>query len=298
MLNCKAERAQQYIVNQIGRISNATNQWPPNQGVRSRRGSGERYPYSVQKACGEKYPLLAILQERVSLAGKQRSRAPAPENILDVCNVVNEFCQTVDGGAELVCRLNLWRMELFKYMKVGQAAVERCRHQAPLGTPRHQSDKFLPVFPYARQVKCPFMSFVIVQVKNVPMNYAARYKDTLVPCRFSNNSLHPLSPFRIQVNRRAYRYKIPLAPYASFQLLLTLVLYPLNYRCCLCFSGSSGLLFVGRWVEDTPLRSAIEQRKRKAGYRGPMKRRIAYSKLKKDPVTDIRSTGTELWVSG
>ena len=38
------------------------------------------------------------------------------------------ICQTVDGGAELVCRLNLWRMELFKYMKVGQAAVARCRH--------------------------------------------------------------------------------------------------------------------------------------------------------------------------
>jgi hypothetical protein len=37
-------------------------------------------------------------------------------------------CQTVDGGAELVCRLNLSRMELFKYMKVGQAAVPRCRH--------------------------------------------------------------------------------------------------------------------------------------------------------------------------
>ena len=34
----------------------------------------------------------------------------------------------LDGGAELVCRLNLWRMELFKYMKVGQAAVARCRH--------------------------------------------------------------------------------------------------------------------------------------------------------------------------
>ena len=100
-------------------------------------GSGERYPYSIQKACG------AILQEGVSPAGKQRSRAPAPENILDMCNVVNEF---------------------------------------------------LPVFPYARQVKCPFMSFVTVQVKNVPMNYAARYKDALVPCRFSNNSLRPLPP--------------------------------------------------------------------------------------------------------
>jgi hypothetical protein len=37
-------------------------------------------------------------------------------------------CQTVDGGAELVCRLNLWRMELFKYMKACQAAVARCRH--------------------------------------------------------------------------------------------------------------------------------------------------------------------------
>jgi hypothetical protein len=44
-----------------------------------------------------------------------------------------------------VCRLNLWRMELFKYMKVCQAAmahVARCRHhtvatrhlQAHLGT--------------------------------------------------------------------------------------------------------------------------------------------------------------------
>jgi hypothetical protein len=44
-----------------------------------------------------------------------------------------------------VCRLNLWRMELFKYMKVCHGVRRlpppRCRHQAPLGTPRHQSDK-------------------------------------------------------------------------------------------------------------------------------------------------------------
>src|SRR5271154_5987762 len=42
-----------------------------------------------------------------------------------------------------------------------------------------------------------------------------------------------------------------------FQLLLTLVLY---------FSGSSSLLFVGRWVEDASPRSEIEQRRRMAGY--------------------------------
>ena len=33
-----------------------------------------------------------------------------------------------DGGRILMWLLNLWRMELFKYMKVCQAAVARCRH--------------------------------------------------------------------------------------------------------------------------------------------------------------------------
>jgi len=38
------------------------------------------------------------------------------------------------------------------------------------------------------------------------------------------------------------------------------------------------LSFPSRWVEDAPPRITIEQQRRMAGYRAPMKRRIVYSK--------------------
>ena len=59
------------------------------------------------------------------------------DNGLSVTNDSDEdSCQRADGGVKLVCPLNLWRMELFKYMRVCQAAMAHvgtlspphCRH--------------------------------------------------------------------------------------------------------------------------------------------------------------------------
>jgi len=68
----------------------------PISGHRSRgrsfaEGSGERYPYNRRKARGERYPLIASLQERVSPAGNNAPELRLPDNIVDVCNVVNAF---------------------------------------------------------------------------------------------------------------------------------------------------------------------------------------------------------------
>jgi hypothetical protein len=74
-----------------------------------------------------------ILRDDVLHTGSNRGTALMDSHLRSglssqVTSNCQGYCQTVDGGAELVCPLNLWRMELFKYMKVGQAAVERCRH--------------------------------------------------------------------------------------------------------------------------------------------------------------------------
>jgi hypothetical protein len=75
-----------------------------------------------------------------------------------------------------------------------------------------------------------------------------------------------------------------------------LVLDPLYYRCCLCFSPC--LLFMGQWVENAPPRSTIELPKRMAGCRGPMKRNITDNRRKTSSARDIKGTSRRPWVSG
>ena len=65
----------------------------------------------------------ARMEQTDQVSGSRRRRIRFPEA------AVRLFWW--DGRKELVCRLNIWRMELFKYMKVCQAAVAhvtRCRH--------------------------------------------------------------------------------------------------------------------------------------------------------------------------
>jgi hypothetical protein len=50
------------------------------------------------------------------------------------------------------------------------------------------------------------------------------------------------------------------------------------------------LSFPSRWAENAPPRITIEQQRRMAGYRGPMKRRIAYSKRRISLRTDTNRT--------
>jgi hypothetical protein len=66
-----------------------------------------------------------VFYATILVGGTRQATAATKWAPIPACSGI---CQTADGGAELVCRLNLWRMELFKYMKVGQAAVPRCRH--------------------------------------------------------------------------------------------------------------------------------------------------------------------------
>jgi hypothetical protein len=47
---------------------------------------------------------------------------------------------------------------------------------------------------------------------------------------------------------------------------------------------------LSRWVENAPPRITIEQQRRIAGYRGPMKRRIVYSKRKTSLRKDTNET--------
>jgi hypothetical protein len=60
-------------------------------------------------------------------------------------------------------------------------------------------------------------------------------------------------------------------------LHFSLVLYPLHFTVAPALTFPS-LSFPSRWVENAPPRITVEQQRRMAGYRGPMKRRIVYSK--------------------
>ena len=74
------------------------------------------------KAEGQHAQLLAIKENRVS---KIVRRADCTRRVVEVqlhrgSWKVQLVCQAFGRMEELVCRLNLWRMELFKYIKVCQ----------------------------------------------------------------------------------------------------------------------------------------------------------------------------------
>jgi hypothetical protein len=72
-------------------------------------------------------------------------------------------------------------------------------------------------------------------------------------------------------------------------------LHPLYSYICLHLPNT---LFSSVWVADAPRKTTTGRRQKTVEYRGPIKRRIGYSRRKMRLVTDNKKEPVGLWING